>query len=177
MKPHAWLIALAAAPLLSACFMSEAPNIIEGELLARGPIALCTPDDPPCKIAVPSGDGYVVEAEDGEEEDLHIRFETLTEAGGVPVYIGEVELREGDDVGLELRRGRRPVNVTVDSAPRFDLAMPGCERDGSGAEAEAGVARTDPYACTVTDYALFRTYLTSTYAERFVDPAWWADED
>lgn len=176
MKPHAWLIALAAAPLLSACFLSEAPNIIEGELLARGPIALCTPDDPPCKIAVPSGDGYVVEAEDGEEENLHIRFETLTEAGGVPVWIGEVELREGD-ASVWSYVVARPVNVTVDSAPRFDLAMPGCDEIAPGAEAEAGVARTDPYACAVTDYALFRTYLTSTYAERFVDPAWWADED
>lgn len=176
MKLHAWLIALAATPLLGACFMSEAPYIAEGELLARGPIALCTPDDPPCRIALPSGDGYVVEPEDGEEEDLHIRFEALTEAGGVPIWIGEAELREGGEVAWSYVVAR-PVNATVGSAPRFDLAMPGCGEIARGLEAEAGVVRTDPYACTVTDYALFRAYLTSTYAERFADPAWWADED
>jgi hypothetical protein len=176
MKPHAWLIALAAAPLLSACFISETSNISEGQLLARGPIALCTPDDPPCRIAVPSGDGYVVAAEDGEEEDLRIRFEALTEAGGVPVWIGEVELREDEETAWSYLVAR-PVNATVDSAPRFDLAMPGCGEIAPGLEAEAGVVRTDPYACTVTDYALFRTYLTSTYAERFANPAWWADAD
>jgi len=176
MKPHAWLIALAAGPLLSACFLSEAPHIREGELLARGPIALCTPDDPPCKIAVPSGDGYIVAAEDGEGEDLHIRFEALTEAGGVPIWIGEVELREDGETAWSYLVAR-PVNATVDSAPRFDLAMPGCGEIPPGGEAEAGVARTDAYACTVTDYALFRTYLTRTYADRFADPAWWADEN
>jgi hypothetical protein len=176
MKPHAWLIALAAVPLLSACFLSGAPHITEGEMLARGPIALCTPDDPPCKIAVPSDDGYIVAAEDGEEEDLHIRFEALTEAGGVPIWIGEVELREEGETAWSYLVAR-PVNATVDSAPRFDLAMPGCGEISPGGEAEAGVERTDPYACTVTDYARFRAYLTRTYSDRFADPAWWADEN
>jgi hypothetical protein len=174
MKPLAGLIALAALPLLSACFVSETPHIAEGESLARGPIALCTPDDPPCRIALPSGDGYIVASEDGDEEDLLIRFEALAEAGGAPVWLGEVELRE-DGQSAWSYIVARPVAATVGEAPRFDVAMPGCGDLAPEREAEAGVERADAYSCTVTDMARFRAYLNHDYADRFADPAWWAD--
>lgn len=176
MKPHVVVIPLLALTWLSACFMSEVPRIETGELLARGPVALCTPDDPPCKIAVPSGDGYVVASEEDGEEDISIRFEHLTDAGGVPVYLGEVELSDGDDSAWSYIVAR-PVVSTVDEAPRFDIAMPGCGDMDRALDAEFGITRADAYSCTVTDLAGLRAYLTLHYADRFTDPDWWADAD
>lgn len=176
MSPHIRVTPIFALLLLSACFVSEEPRIAHGELLASGPVALCTPDDPPCRIAVPSGDGYIVEADDEEEDDLFLRFEALTEAGGVPVWLGEVELREGDETAWSYIVAR-PAIAAPETMPHFDIAMPGCGEIAAGDEPAAGVERTDPYACTVTDIARFRAYLTRAYAERFADPAWWADAD
>lgn len=176
MKPHIFVIPLLALSMLSACFMSEVARIETGEMLARGPVALCTPDDPPCMIAVPSGDGYVVESPDEDEDDLLIRFEHLTDAGGVPVYLGEVALSDGDDSAWSYIVAR-PVVATVDEAPRFDIAMPGCGEMDRALDAEFGITRADAYACTVTDLAGLRAYLTQHYAERFADPDWWADAD
>lgn len=172
---------MVAAPLialtwLSGCFMSEVARIETGELLARGPVAFCTPDDPPCKIAVPAGDGYVVESGEDDEEDLRIRFERLTDAGGVPVYLGEVELSDGDESAWSYIVAR-PVVTAVNEAPRFDIAMPGCTDMDRALDAEFGITRADAYSCTVTDIAGLRAYLTRHYAERFADPDWWANAD
>lgn len=174
MKPHVLVISLLALSWLSGCFMSDVARIEKGEPLARGPVALCSPDEPPCKIALPSGDGYVVVSGEDEEEDIRIRFEHLTDADGVPVYLGEVELSDGEDSAWSYIVAR-PVAGTVGEAPRFDIAMPGCGDMDKALDAEFGITRTDAYSCTVTDLVGLRAYLTRHYAERFADPDWWAD--
>ncbi len=165
MKTHVLVIAALSLTALSGCFMSEVPRVETGTLFARGPVAFCSPDEEKCQIGYPSGDGYVVEAEDSEEQEIHMRFEPLTEADGVSVYLGEIELRD-DDEAAWVYLVARPSGGFVNEAP---LA--------SDREAEFSIVRADAYTCMVTDLAAFRTYLITDYAERFANDAWWAGED
>ena len=174
MKPHIVAIALLAVNVLSGCFLSDEPNIKTGTPLARGPVAFCTPDDPPCRIGVPSGDGYSLASDEAAEEEMRLRFELLTEAGGVPVYLWEAELRSEDETAWSYVVAR-PTSASVDGAPRFEMAMPACSDIGQGNDPPAGIERVDAYACAVTDYKAFRQYLLDNYAEEFADPAWWSD--
>ena len=174
MKPHVCVIPLLALTVLSGCFMSAEPRIKTGVMLARGPVAFCTPDEPPCKIGYPSGDGYVIASEEEGEEDLHLRFEALTEAAGVPVYLGEAELSDGDDTAWSYIVAR-PTNASVDGAPRYEIAMPSCSDLDKARDDQFGIVRTDAYSCTVTDLPAFRQYLRDNYAGKFSDPAFWSE--
>ncbi len=176
MKPHILVIPLLATTLLSACFMSEAPRVVTGTLLAKGPVAFCTPDEPPCRTGIPSGDGYLLTLEDDDQEEVRVRFEPLTEAGGVPVYLGEAELRDEDEVGW-IYVVARPTSASVDGAPRFEIAMPDCADMGDEDSHRSGIVRADSKTCTVTDIAGFRAFLKETYADEFADPAWWAGKN
>jgi hypothetical protein len=176
MKPHVFVIAALSLTALSGCFMSKVPRVETGTLFARGPVAFCSPDEEKCQIGYPSGDEYVVEAEDTEEQDIHMRFEPLTEADGVPVYLGEIELRE-DDEAAWVYLVARPSGGFLNEAPRYEIIMPGCRDLASDREAEFSIVRADAYTCTVTDLAVFRTYLITDYADRFANNAWWAGED
>jgi hypothetical protein len=177
MKPHILVIPLLASTLLSACFMSEEPRVVTGTLFARGPVAFCSPEDPPCRIGVPSGDGYVLTfEEDGNPEEVSVRFEPLTEVGGVPVYLGEAELREEGEVGW-IYLVARPTNATVEGAPRFEIAMPDCADMGDEDSQRSGIVRADSTSCTVTDIAGFRAFLKETYVDEFADPAWWSGDN
>ena len=174
MKPHVCVIPLLALSVLSGCFMSAEPRIKTGVMLARGPVAFCTPDEPPCKIGYPSGDGYVIASEEEGEEDLHLRFEALTEAAGVPVYLGEAELSDGDDTAWSYIVAR-PTSASVDGAPRYEIAMPSCSDLDKARDNQFGIVRTDAYSCTVTDLPAFRQYLQDNYAGKFSDPAFWSE--
>lgn len=176
MKPHVCVIPLLALSVLSGCFMSAEPRINTGVMLAQGPVAFCTPDEPPCKIGYPSGDGYVIASEEEGEEDLHLRFEALTKAAGVPVYLGEAELSDGDDTAWSYIVAR-PTSASVDGAPRYEIAMPSCSDLDKARDDQFGMVRTDAYSCTVTDLAGLRKFLITDYAEKFADPAWWSDEN
>ena len=175
MKPHILVIPLLASTLLSACFMSEEQRVVTGTLFARGPVAFCAPEEPPCRMGVPSGDGYVLTFGDEEPEEVRVRFEPLTEVGGVPVYLGEAELREEGEVGW-IYMVARPTNAAVDGAPRFEIAMPHCADLSDDDSQRSGIARADSKSCTVTDIAGFRALLKETYADEFADPAWWSGE-
>lgn len=176
MKPHVFVIPFLALPVLTGCFMSAEPRIGTGVMLARGPVAFCTPEEPPCKIGYPSGDGYVIASGAEGEEDMRLRFEALTEAGGVPIYLGEAELSDGDDKAWSYIVAR-PTNASVDSAPRYQIAMPSCSDLDKARDEQFGIMRTDAYSCTVTDLAGLRELLIANYSEEFKDPAWWADEN
>ncbi len=176
MKPHFFVTSILALSVLSACFMSAEPRIEAGMLLAQGPVAFCTPDEPPCKIGYPSDDGYIIASEDEGEEDLRMRFEALTEAGGVPIYLGEVELSDGDDSAWSYIVAR-PTNASIDGAPQYEIAMPSCSDLDKARDDQFGIVRTDAYSCTVTDLGGLREFLITDYAEKFADPDWWADEN
>lgn len=176
MKPHVCVIPLLALSVLSGCFLSAEPRIKTGVMLAPGPVAFCTPDEPPCRTGYPSGDGYVIASEEDDEEDLHLRFEALTEAAGVPVYLGEAELRDGDGSAWSYIVAR-PATASVDGAPRFEIAMPSCSDLDKTRDDRFGIVRTDAYSCTVTDLAGLRELLITDYAEELADPAWWSDEN
>lgn len=176
MKPHAFVIPLLAVSMLGACFMSEVSRIETGIPIANGPVALCMPDEPPCIIAAPLGDGYVLESGEDDEEDIRIRFEYLTDAGGAPVFLGEVELSDGDASAWNYVVAR-PVVGTHAGAPMFQIAMPGCSDMDRALDAQFGIVRAGAYSCDVTDLAGLRAYLTLYYEDRFADPQWWADAD
>lgn len=171
-KPHVFVIAALALTALSGCFMSDTPRVETGSLFARGPVAFCSPDEEKCQIGYPSGDGYVVEAEDGDEEDIRMRFEPLTEAAGVPVYLGEIELRD-DGQSAWAYLVARPSGGFVNEAPRYEIVMPGCNELAAEREAEFNIVRADAYTCLVTDLNAFRAYLITDYADHFADPAFW----
>ena len=175
-KSHVFVIAALSLTALSGCFMSEVPRVETGTMFARGPVAFCSPDEEKCQIGIPSGDGYVVESEDANEEDIRLRFEPLTEADGVTVYLGEIELREGEESEWAYLVAR-PSTGFINDAPRIEIIMPGCRDLPRDREAEYGISRSDPYTCLVTDLAGLRTYLTSAYGEKFASDAWWAGED
>jgi hypothetical protein len=176
MRPYRWLIASLSLTALSGCFMSDVSRIETGTLFGQGPVAFCSPDEEKCRIGYPSDDGYRVEAEDSDEEDIHMRFETLTEADGVPVYLGEIELRE-DQEAAWVYIVARPSGGFVNELPRYDIAMPGCRDLASERAAEFGIARANAYTCLVTDLAALRTYLVTDYADRFARKSWWTGED
>ncbi len=98
MKPHVYVIPFLALTVLAGCFMSTEPRIETGAALGEGPVAFCMPDEQPCQIGQPEGDGYLVRAEEEDEEDVRLRFEPLTEADGATIYLGESELRDDEDV-------------------------------------------------------------------------------
>jgi len=175
-KPHVFVIPFLALLMLTGCFMSAEPRIDTGVMLARGPVAFCTPEEPPCKIGYPSGDGYLIASGAEGEEDVRLRFEALTQAGGVPIYLGEAELSNGDDKAWSYIVAR-PTNASVDSAPRYQIAMPSCSDLDNARDGQFGIVRTDAYSCTVTDLAGLREFLIADFSEKFEDPAWWADEN
>lgn len=142
MKPHVFVIPSLILPVLTGCFMSAGPRINTGVMLARGPVAFCTPEEPPCKIGYPSGDGYVIASGAEGEEDLRLRFEALMQAGGVIIYLGEVELSDGDDRAWSYIVAR-PTDASVDSAPRYQIAMPSCSDPDKARGGQAGIVRTD----------------------------------
>lgn len=181
MKPQVCMIPILALSVLSGCFMSAEPRITTGVMLERGAVAFCTPGEPPCRIGYPSGDGYVIASEEEDEEDLHLRFEALTEAAGVPVYLGEAEMRDGENAAW-IYIVARPARALVDGAPGYEIAMPSCRdpdrtRDDRTLDDRSGIVRTGAYWCTVTDLAGLRELLVTDYAEEFADPAWWSDEN
>lgn len=175
MKSHVYVMLLLGLMALSGCFLSAEPRIETGVMLARGPVAFCVPDDPPCKIGYPSGDGYQAASDDPGEDSLQMRFEALTEAGGVTVYLGEIELRAGDETGW-IYVVARPQGGTVEAAPRYEMAMPECNDNDPDRDAEFGIVRQDAYSCTVTDLAAFRSYLLTVQAANLADPDWWAEQ-
>lgn len=175
-KSHVFVIAALSLTVLSGCFMSEVPRVETGTMFARGPVAFCSPDEEKCQIGMPSGDGYVVEAEDSGEEDIRMRFEPLTEADGVPVYLGEIELRDDEEIAWAYLVAR-PSGGFVNEAPRYEIIMPGCNDLARDREAAFKIIRADAYTCLVTDLAAFRTYLIADYSDKFASDAWWAGED
>jgi len=176
MKPHGIVIAALSLMALSGCFMSQVPRVETGTLFAPGDVAFCSPDEETCQIGFPSGDGYLIAPENGEEEEVRLRFEPLTEANRTPVYLGEVELREGDEA-IWTYIVARPSGGFVNEAPRFDIIMPGCNDTAPGRDAEFGIVRADAYTCLVTDLEAFRTFLTANYSAQFASDAWWAGQD
>lgn len=176
MRRYGTVIASLWLTALSGCFMSEVSRIETGTRLGQGPVAFCSPDEEGCPIGYPSEDGYRVEAEDSDEQDMHLRFEPLTEANGTPVYLGEVELRE-DQQAAWVYIVARPSGGFVNDLPRYDIRMPGCRDLASERAAEFSITRADAYTCLVTDLAALRTYLVSDYSNRFTRDTWWAGED
>lgn len=175
MKPHVFVIPLLALASLTACFMTEAPRIEAGTLLADGPVVFCSPDND-CQTGQVAGDGYVVASDNDSEEDMRLRFEPLAEAGGVQIYLGEAELRDEDSSAWTYLVARASAD-TKDGLPRFDIMLPGCNEFGDPVRAQYGLVRSDSYTCVVDDLGAFRSFLTDNYLDKFANPAWWADEN
>ncbi|MGA1342749.1 MAG: hypothetical protein ACO33A_06830 [Hyphomonas sp.] len=176
MRQYRSVIAALSLTALSGCFTSDVSRIQTGTLFGRGPVAFCSPDEARCQIGYPSGDGYRVEAEDSDEKDIHMRFEPLTEAGGIQVYLGEIELRE-DQEAAWVYIVARPSGGFENELPRYDISMPGCRDLASERAAEFSIVRADAYTCLVTDLAALRRYLVTDYGDRFAQDAWWTEQD
>jgi hypothetical protein len=176
MKPHVFVIPLLALTALAGCFMSTEPRIAAGVLLADGPVAFCLPDEDPCQTGLPDGDGYLIQSEDEDEEDVRLRFEALTEVDGVVIYLSETELSDEADRAWTYLVARS-AGETPDGLAQFDLMMPSCSDLPPEQGERFGIIHADAYSCTVTDLEGFRAYLIETYTDDFADPAWWADED
>lgn len=176
MKPHVFVIPFLALTALAGCFMSTELRIEAGVPLADGPVAFCMPDEQPCQVGQPEGDGYLVKAEQEDEEDVRLRFEPLTEAGGAQIYLGEAELRDDGDVAWSYLVARAD-GKTPEGLVRYVLMMPGCSDMDAAQRERFSIKKADSYTCTVNDLANFRAYLIETHTERFADSAWWADED
>ena len=175
MTPLFRALPLLAALLLPACYLSSTPHIETGVLLSDGNAVFCSPDDGDCQTGRIDGDGYLVKSDDGDEEDMRLRFEPLVMAGGVQVYVAEAELREQHEAAWAYLVARRNGD-SDDGLPRFDVMMPGCNDFDEATRARYAIARTDSYTCGFSDYAAFRQFLSDNYAARFADDAWWADE-
>lgn len=157
---------------LSACFMSSEPRIETGVMLADGPVSFCIPDDPPCSTGYVEGDGYVVASEDENEEAMRLRFEVLTEVNGVPIYLGEAELREGEDSAwvyiLARDAGEGP-----EGPAQFYIQMPDCDDMDEDVRARSGVTQADAYTCMISDLPAFRAYLVEAHKDDFTESDFW----
>jgi hypothetical protein len=176
MKPHVYVIPFLALTVLAGCFMSTEPRIEIGAALAEGPVAFCMPDEQPCQIGQPEGDGYLVKAEEEDEEDVRLRFEPLIEVDGATIYLGESELREDQEVAWSYIVARAD-GETPEGLKRFTIMMPGCSDMDAEQRERFKIEKADSYTCMVDDIANFRAYLIEAYTEQFADPTWWADEN
>lgn len=159
--------------LLPACFVSDQPLIGEGIRIHDGPIALCLEPDDPCSPAQWVGDQYLVDDSDGS---LPIRFVHLTEAGGLPVWLGEAELSDEED---EERAWAyvvaRAEGMTPDGTLNVRIVMPDCNIASEDARARYGIEQVDRYACMAADLEQLSAYLVERHAGDFADTGWWLD--
>ncbi len=175
MLHFARILPVFAIALLTGCFMSETQRIESGTLLADGAVAFCSPEDD-CQTGQVEGEDYVVASDNDDEEAMRLRFEPLVEAGGVQVYLGEVELRDEDSSAWTYIVARASIEAHND-LPRFDIMLLGCTEFGEPVRAQYAIVQSDAYTCLVDDLVAFRSFLTDNYLDKFANPAWWADED
>lgn len=165
-------VMMAALLLLPGCFLSERALVRKGVLLSDGPAVFCTPGDTECPTGVVTGDGYSVSSENDQEEDIVLRFEALTEAGGETIWLGEAELRDEDSSAWMYVLARR-AGETPEGIARIAMQLPACSDMPDEDSARFKLPRADAYSCAVTDLASFREYLIARYGASFADPEWW----
>lgn len=178
MAPFRIFTALASLMALSACFYSEVPLIPPGEqvTLPYDGVVLCLADD--CRNVMVGGDGvYEIPPppDEAEEKPLHIRFQTLMLNAANPVYLAEVEMRDGEAVSFHYLVAHIRAGAAT-HVPTYEFAMPACNDADEDTLGESSFERVDVYSCRVKDLAVFKDYLIAEHGEEFGTEAFWTED-
>jgi hypothetical protein len=173
-------LAMGAATLLSACFMSETPFIPEGEAvrLDEASVILVCSDADDCARTVPNrgNKGYLMMPPEDEGEDeapMAIRFTPLMDTEMGPVWLTEIRMVEEDETFYVVGVTRRAPEFDADGLKGFDVELPWCG-DVSEADREAwGIGKLDSYTCSLPSKAPIAEYLRASHKAWFDDPVWW----
>ncbi|MFN4023629.1 MAG: hypothetical protein ACK4MQ_02250 [Hyphomonas sp.] len=167
--------AASAVFFLGACFLSENQLIGEGARLQDGPLAFCIDPGEPCHQAMPSEDGYLIlpHPEDAAEEDpMFARFMALPPSNGQQMWLGEVELRQEDEI-VWAYIVAVSAGDTSGGVSRYNVAVPGCGDASTDQRLRYWLEEDGAYSCRIGDVAAFAEYLRERHSSDFTDPDWW----
>lgn len=164
---------LSGLAMLTACFVSDVPLIAEGARIHDGPVAFCMSVADTCANARPFEDGYLTSVSD---EETKVRFAPLSDAGGVPVWLGEAELGDADERAW-VYVVARPESRSADGTVNFRIVMPDCDLASEDALTRFGFTQVDPYSCLAPDIESLSAYLLERRGDDFADPDWWQNQD
>nr|WP_321361447.1 hypothetical protein [uncultured Hyphomonas sp.] len=171
-------LAIGAAALLSACFMSETPFIPEGEAVRlddASTILVCSGADD-CARTVPNrgNKGYLMMPPPDEDDGpVGIHFAPLMETEMGPVWLAEVKMVDDDETAYVVSVARRVPEFDAEGLKAFDIELPWC---GDVTEEERdvwGIETLDSYTCSLPSEASIADYLRAAQKSYFDDPDWW----
>lgn len=176
-------LAIGAAGLLSACFMSDTPFIPDDDavrLNAGETVLVCTDNDD-CARTIPNrgNPGYLMMPPPGEDEEgpMGIRFAPLVEASFGPVWLAQIKMVDEDDGEVAYVVGvvRRAPEFDDGKTQAFDVELPWCDDVTEQDEETYGITKLDSYTCALPTRASISDYLRATHMGFFEDPDWWED--